>query len=485
MLKSTPADRPKLGRIPLVQHVDGTWHLPRLAGGDSALDEKVKEISKAIEVKTAEAKKAWADFEAHRKTLADAGPDEIDITNPEDPLVKAADEAMKPYSKASDELANLHATREKFWAMTGEKGKHLTEEQKEQQAQAKDLLASEWTLGAKTVGSTLYKQLKDDGLFADGDGRPLKGRVGDPMEMKHFKSLLTSGTGAAGGVLLTPDRLPGLYDIPQLPLSVLQLLTVGETSQKAVEFVRMLARTIAAAEVAEAVTTADIGGGVTPAQGGQKPESGLTFEVASEAVRTIAHWMPGTRNMLADAPFLQTLIDSELTEGVKRRAETQSVVGLGTGDEIRGIMNTPGILSYEQGTTLAGESKVDALHRMLTMLRLQGFNPTAQGLNPLDWEDIRLSKDANENYIWGPPSQAGPMVCWGVPVVSSIAFAEGNPITAEWARGLFLIREAVKVLVSDSHKDWFTRNMLAILAEMRGVLVIPRPQAFGETVFED
>jgi hypothetical protein len=39
------------------------------------------------------------------------------------------------------------------------------------------------------------------------------------------------------------------------------------------------------------------------------------------------------------------------------------------------------------------------------------------------------------------------------------------------------------VLVSDSHKDWFTRNMVAILGEMRGVLVVPRPQAFGKTVF--
>lgn len=479
--------KPTLAGIKLRQVAPGQWAIPTMAGGDSALDDKVRDITKAIETKTTEAKTAWADFEKHRKTLAEADPDEIDITNPEDPLVKAADEAMKPYSKAADELAVLHAQREKFWAMTGEKGKHLNPEQREQQEQIKDLINSVYTIGASTVGSERYKALQESGLFKDDDSRPVNVQLGEPMDAKHFKSLLTGAAPAAGGSLLEPNRLPGLVDIPQIPLNIFQLLTIGQTGERSVEYIRMLSRTIRAAEVAEAITSADIGSGnpvITSRQAGLKPESDLTFEKDTASVATIAHGMPATRNMLADAPFLETLIDSELRMGAERRLELQTVRGDGLQDNIRGILETPGILSYNQGTVDATEPKVDAMHRSLTMLRLQGFEPSAFAQNPLDWEDIRLSKDLNNNYIWGPPSQAGPAQCWGKPVVPTIAVPEGVTISAEWARILLLIREAVKVLASDSHKDWFFRNLIALLAELRAVLIVMRPQCICEITFD-
>jgi HK97 family phage major capsid protein len=172
-----------------------------------------------------------------------------------------------------------------------------------------------------------------------------------------------------------------------------------------------------------------------------------------------------------------------MQEGVRRRAESQIVKGNGTAPNLRGIENTTGIASHDQ-EDIEGDNRADAVHRILTLIALAGYRPTGVGFNPLDWEEIRLSKDKNENYIWGPPSIAGVMQIWGVPALSSVAFAEGKSITGEWARALFLIREGIKVLISDSHKDWFTRNLLAILAEMRAVLIVPRPQAFGEVNFE-
>lgn len=459
------------------------------------LEDKLAELSKALEAKREDVQSKWRAFDEKRKALADS---DVDLSDPDSEVVKAADEAMKPYSKAADELRTLEGQFERIALMAADGGSKTSDVQRPNEhdrAERRELVKS---FGQRAVESDAYKALVASGALAAGseqtlgrveivgpgdveidDGAKAEGRSG-------FKSLLTGTSDAAGGVLNVPERFPGVYALPQLPLGVLDLVTVGQTDSNAVEFVRILARTIRAAEVTEASSTAEIGDGTggtaTAAAGGLKPESDLTFEEALEAVRTIAHWFPATRNSLADAAFLQTIVEAELLNGVERRAENQIVSGNGTAPNIRGILSTPGIVSYAQAT-VGTDTEIDAVHRLLTLIRLGGFEPSAVGFNPLDWENIRLAKDANENYIWGPPSQVGQMQVWGVSAVASVAFPEDTAVAGEWARALFLVREAARVLITDSHKDWFVRNLVALLAEARGVLVVPRPQAFGEVTF--
>lgn len=446
----------------------------------------MKELKAAIDAKRDEAAQALKAFEAKKAELKDNP--QVDITNPDDPFVQAADEAMKPYSQAADELKSLEGQFERLALMEAAGGDRVSSTGTRQVNEIdRDYASAREELGRQAAQSPGYNALLADGALSAGSEIPLnRTQITEPMDRKQFASLLTGTSGAAGGVLNVPQRFPGIVDLPQLPLGIMQLVTVGQTDANAVEYVRLLARTIAAAEVAEASTAADIGSGtpaVTAEQAGQKPESGLTFEEVLEGVKTIAHWMPATRNQLADAAFLQTLVESELLDGVERRAENQIVSGDGLGNNIRGILATPGRSTYTQGAAVAGEPRADAVHRIFTMIRLAGFNPTALAIDPRDWQTIRLSKDANNNYIWGPPSQAGGNQIWGVRAVETTAAPQGTPIAGEWRRALFLVREGAKVLVSDSHKDWFTRNLIALLAEARGVLVIPRPQAFGQVTF--
>ena len=442
------------------------------------LEDKLKELKKAIDSQRGIVAQAEKDFNDARAALAN-DPD-VDITNPEDPKVISANDAMKPYSEAKDKLATMEGQFERLALMQVDGGDRTITLNAETDHDRHPHQARE-SLGRMVVESEHYREMVSSGAF---NRQGLDTQLSEPMDRDRFAALLTGQSDPAGGVLNVPERFPGVVDLPRLPLGILDLITVGQTDSNAVEFVRLLARTINAAEVAEASSAADIGDGTggtaTPAAGGVKPESALTFEEVVEAVKTIAHWIPATRNQLADAAMLQTLIDAEMRTGVTRRAEQQIAQGNGTAPNIRGILNTTGIASYTQ---TGGEPRADAIHKKFTLLRLAGFEPSGEVIHPTDWEAIRLSKDTTGQYIWGPPSMAGVMQIWGTPVVSSIAVPVGTSLGGEWARALFLIREAVKVLVSDSHKDWFTRNIVAILAEMRGVLVVPRPQAFGKTLF--
>lgn len=442
-----------------------------------------EDLQKALKTKRAEVLQHRQAFEAKKKELEQA--DGVDPTNADDPHVKAADEAMRPWSQAADELRVMEGQFERLTLMELDGGGHATDPRNENQLDTDDAQkqALRESVGRLAVSSEKYKEMKASGAFEDGSEIPFKGELAQ-MGMDAFVSLLTGTSGSAGGSALPQNmRLPGIYDIPQLPLGIFDLITVSQTAERTVEFVRLLARTINAAEVAEASSAATIGDGTggtaTTTTGGVKPESGLTFEIVNAAVKTIAHWIPGTRNMLADAPFLETLVNSELLMGVERRAETQVMQGDGSGQNLTGLYHQTGLSSYTIGTADATETAVDALHRILTVLRLLGYNPTAYAIHPNDWEDVRLSKDDNNNYLWGPPSQAGQEQIWGLPVAQTVAATEGLPMAGEWKRALFLVREAARVLVSDSHADFFVRNLIAILAEARGVLVVPRPQAFG------
>jgi HK97 family phage major capsid protein len=146
------------------------------------------------------------------------------------------------------------------------------------------------------------------------------------------------------------------------------------------------------------------------------------------------------------------------------------------------VLNTPG--TQHQDRT-RGAPLVDDILRAQTKLALAFFDPTATGLHPLNWEEIRLMRDESGGagtgqYLFGPPSQAGATTLWGRPVVSGPQFVEDQPVVADWRTVEFYLREGVQVLASDSHADFFIRNLVAILAEMRAAVVVPQPEAICE-----
>jgi HK97 family phage major capsid protein len=67
---------------------------------------------------------------------------------------------------------------------------------------------------------------------------------------------------------------------------------------------------------------------------------------------------------------------------------------------------------------------------------------------------------------------------WGLPVVESEAIAAGTAYVADWKWAVLWDREQASVQVTDSHADFFIRNLVAILVELRAAFGILRPSAF-------
>jgi HK97 family phage major capsid protein len=283
-----------------------------------------------------------------------------------------------------------------------------------------------------------------------------------------MKALVTSGSTQAGPFINIDYT--GIVDRGtfERPLRIRDLVTVLRTTSDVVEYARLGTHTNAAAPVAESTATS----GST----GVKPESSLLASTVTENVKTIATWIPATRQALSDAPQMRDLIDEFLRYALQEEVEDQVIAGSGTGQNFTGVLNVSGTTAQAFDTDL-----LTTYRKARTKVEITGrAMPTAYVIHPNDLEDLDLSTDNEDRYYFGGPVTGGVPLLWGVPVISSEAMTEGTAMVADWRLAVIWDRMLTAIYVSDSHSDFFVRNLLAILAELRMAFGVLRPAAFVE-----
>jgi len=129
--------------------------------------------------------------------------------------------------------------------------------------------------------------------------------------------------------------------------------------------------------------------------------------------------------------------------------------------------------------TVTNLNKIDIV--LLAMAQVDASNFKADGivLNPLDWTDILLTKDAGGNCMTDPFKADLLARLWQLPVVTTQAMTVDKFLVCAGKRGAQVFdRQDPTVEISDSHSDFFTKNLLAVRAEERLSLAVYRPLAF-------
>ena len=302
----------------------------------------------------------------------------------------------------------------------------------------------------------------DEMKAALAKGEAWKGRV--EIEVKAITSASVSGS-SASTALVPADRQAGLIQIPNRALTVRDLLLPGRTTSGAIEYVRETVFTNNAATVAENPSSA-------------KPESTLAYALVTTSVRTLAHFIMASKQILADAPQLQSQIDGRLRYGLDFVEDTQLLLGDGTGTNLLGLMPQATAYLAPVGVTVAGETRIDRIRLAMLQAVLALFPSTGHVLHPTDWAAIELTKDAQGRYIWANPAGLIGPTLWGLPVAQSLAMPQNQFLTGalRYAAQIF-DREDASVLISTEDRDNFVKNMVTILAEERLALAVYRPQA--------
>ena len=306
-----------------------------------------------------------------------------------------------------------------------------------------------------------------DEFKAFDEGRGGKGRFTVKMKSLQMpQAVITEGSNTSGGAMLEPMRVPGVDMLPNQRLTIRALLSWGRTTVPDIEFVRETGFTNNADVVSE-----------NPASG--KPESNITYEVDSAKVATIAHWIHASKQVLSDVGQLQGYIDNRLRYGLAYKEELQLLKGSGVGLNINGLY-TQATAYSNPGVNPASVTRVDLLRLALLQAELAEYYPDGLVLNPIDWVDIELKKDANNRYLFANPfgGMIIPML-WGRPVVATKSMSQNDFLVGAFKQGAQgWDREDASVTVSTEDRDNFIKNMVTILAEERIGLTVYRPEAF-------
>jgi HK97 family phage major capsid protein len=321
--------------------------------------------------------------------------------------------------------------------------------------------------GSSTGGGPGDLFIRSDGYKAvrSPDSRPQQwttgpvevGSMGPPLMLKG--TLLETTTGGPGGALTPPDYTAGIQQILFRPLSVADLLATDQTTGSQLRYVVEGTATSAAAGVAE---------------GGVKPESTLGLSETVEPVKKIATVLPISDELLEDAPNVQAYINGRLSLFVRIEEERQLLYGTSGGNEVTGILTRSGV----QNHNATGGTAIAEIREMITKSRTSFLEPDGLLIHPNQWESIELYRSTTGEFQVDP-FKAGPRTLWGLPVVVTNTIGAGTVLLGSFRQGARLYRRGgVSLEATNSHSDWFVRDITAIRAEQREALAVYRPASF-------
>ncbi len=267
-----------------------------------------------------------------------------------------------------------------------------------------------------------------------------------------------------------PDRIPGIVEELFQNPNISDLIPVITTGVDSIEYVTE-DYTDAAVETDEAAAIA---------------ESSADFTLVTEAVRKIAVGIKATSEVLGDVGLMRGLVQLRLRQDIDRREDLQLLLGDGVAPNLDGIINRTGIGNNNYSLAAGVDDFLDAIFRAGTVIRQAFSNPTVAVMNAISWQGIRLAKDMNDNYFYGPPSDAGVQRIWGYAIVinenmeDNLVATEVPVLLGDWANSALIARNPnVSVGVTDSDASDFLADVLTFKASMREALIVHRASGFA------
>lgn len=314
------------------------------------------------------------------------------------------------------------------------------------------------SLGQSFIESEAYKGNHKNGINARF-GYELKGYEFEPNYL-GIKTTMTMAAGFAPANDRTDIVVPFATRRPVFQ----DFIPTTQTDLDTVKFMEETTFTNAAAETTENTAM---------------PESAIAYTERSQPIELVGTFLPITEQQLEIAEAIRGTIDQRLMLMLMLREEGQLLAGNGTPPNIAGFLNKSGIQTQAKGT----DSIPDACYKLMTKLRggsNAGFvEPSLFVFHPNDWQDVRLLKDANGNYIWGNPSEAGPERIWGKSVLVTTAITENTALSGDFQLFSAIWRKRGARIDVGMQNDDFVKNKITLRITSRLALLIYRAAAFG------
>lgn len=254
-------------------------------------------------------------------------------------------------------------------------------------------------------------------------------------------------------------REPGVGQLATQANRIEPLFAIGSISEGqggVVRYIDQTAVTSAAAAVSENAA---------------KPESAMTWAEFTMALQKVAHNIPVSEEALSDIPFMASEINNMLLKYLDIKVDGYLWDGTGSAPQVKGIY------TYADTYTASAAGISDAsIYDLFVKVQedivgATAYMPNVGVMNISDVNQMRLHKDANDNYVLPPfVSQDGTQVA-GMTIVVSNSVTENTMLIGDF-------NFAVKYLLGGTRleigriADQFIENQVTVQAERRlGLLV--------------
>ncbi len=307
-----------------------------------------------------------------------------------------------------------------------------------------------------TVGSSLAE--KKDDLSA------LKGDSSKKIALKVAGTMLGS-TNVSGGNVPVEQRLPGLDIVPSRAVRLLDIVSRGTAESNIISWVSQANKDGAAGQTAE---------------GTLKNQIDFDLVVNSESLKKTTAYIKISEEMLTDISFMESEINNELMREILKAVELQVYSGDNTGNNLNGIVTQASAFA---GGSFAGTvdnaNVADVLTVAANQIRLAEHDaPTYIMLNPSDLTALKLIKTSttDKRYVDRLVMIAGEMSLDGIPILETTLVAQDTYLIGDFRMATVFDKGMVDIKVGYENDD-FTKNLVTILAEWRGLNIIRTNQA--------
>jgi len=275
------------------------------------------------------------------------------------------------------------------------------------------------------------------------------GAAGDPV---------LESTGSNADAIFSQD-LPGLKTpgLLQETPSLAGLFSQGVATSNTIKYV--------------IATTRNAPTNAVTAEGSDKPGAEFAFNDATENLEKLAAFIPISEEMMEDSPAIRDYINAQLPFMIRQAEDFKLAT------EVYDAADGTGL-----SADIGGSNGFDAIAAGINDVQTNAFvDPDGLFINPVDWWSLKVEKDGvNGGYYSGGPYIAGAGNPWGLRVVVSQRAPVGFPLVGNFRQGGQVWRKGgIRLEASNSHEDYFQKNLVAIRAEERVALTVYYPEMFS------
>lgn len=353
-----------------------------------------------------------------------------------------------------------------------EAGADPTPEQRAQltkwDAEAKSLDAEIATIEASVRAGQKFADVIDRlaGAEEAAERRQAARREAPPLEVRQGVGESFVGSDAFkafnGRGTMTPVEFDDFLEVEQRAAITTATLNLPPIRVDASEgafttpLLQVIGREVVSSGSIEYMRWSEATGAAIVAEGEVKPEATLAPTTVPLSLDTIAYWKAITRQALEDYRRIQSIVETKLRRGLARKLEGEAATELAT------------------VTDTTAELGVAGIREGIGLVQAAGWTPNAIALSPTDFAALDIATQAGSTT----GTVVAPGTYWGLRPVPVPELPPGIMYVGDFREGLtWFDRGTAAVYMTDSHADYFVRNLLVILAEQRSAFALTEPSA--------